>query len=74
MLSAAILGYKGSKSQLSVDSKSLFKKAAGFVLLSGLVGLFKMHNDFKMSDIIFGMIAKLDIKPDQQSEGHHRNL
>jgi hypothetical protein len=33
-----------------------------------------MHNDFKMSDIIFGMIAKLDIKPDQQSEGHPRNL
>lgn len=74
MLSAAILGYKGSKSQLSVDSKSLFNKAAGFVLLSGLVGLFKMHNDFKMSDIIFGMIAKLDIKPDQQSEGYPRHL
>jgi hypothetical protein len=70
LLSAAVFGYKGSKSQTSADSKGLFRKAAGFVLLSGVIGLFKMHNDFKMSNIIFGMIGKLDMKPDQRGKKH----
>ena len=41
------------------------------MLLSGIIGLFKMNNDFKMSNIIFGMIGKLDIKSDQRGEKHN---